>query len=39
VDKIAELTQRKVNLINLKVLADETLLELEDEKRKLLILC
>lgn len=38
VDKIAELTQRKVNLINLKVLADETLLELEDEKRKLLIL-
>ena len=38
VDKIAELTQRKVNLINLKVLADETLLELEKEKRKLLIL-
>lgn len=37
VDTIASLTQRKVNLINLKVLTDETLLEMDANKRKIIV--
>ena len=38
VDGIMKLTNRKVNLINLKVLTDETLLEMDKSKAKLIIL-
>lgn len=38
VENIMKLTERKVNLINLKVLTDETLLEMDKKKSKLLIL-
>ena len=38
IENIMKLTQRKVNLINLKVLTDQTLLEMDKKKSKLLIL-
>ncbi len=38
VEAIASLTQRKVNLINLKVLTDETLLEMDANKRKMIVI-
>ena len=38
IKNIVNLTQKKVNLINLKVLTDQTLVEMSEEKAKLIVL-
>ena len=38
IKNIVNLTQKKVNLINLKVLTDETLVDMSEEKSKLIVL-
>lgn len=38
IKNIVNLTQKKINLINLKVLTDETLVDMSEEKSKLIVL-
>ena len=38
IKNIVNLTQKKINLINLKVLTDQTLVEMSEEKSKLIVL-